>query len=205
MGRAGYRAYWLRFGAAFIALAVVSIPVWYLRAESAAKYGTNIVLIAAVAVPAVLVVAAALIWLSGLSVWMLARRLSRENPGAVFFFSQKSLELESVLHALGRAGDSSGFYCLLMVGREKVDLYLGGRRVVSVPIGQVKSARASTTSVRGLELPCVEIAMSSHGVSVDLPIQPARTPWAALLPTSPSGTARYSEELKRLLGQTETE
>ncbi|HEY4211641.1 MAG TPA: hypothetical protein VGM84_09195 [Steroidobacteraceae bacterium] len=186
-------------------LVAVSIPVWYARSASDAKYGVDIAVGAVIIVPAVLAAAAVLIWISGLGVWMQSRRLSRERPDSVFFFSQKSSELESVVAGIGPTDDRSGFYYLLSVGRENLELYLGGRLLTSVSLARVKDCRASSTSVRGLELPCVMIVIDQNGVDVDLPIQAARTPWAALFPTSPSGAARFSLELGRLLGLTKAE
>jgi len=160
----------------------------------------NLAVIAVIVVPAVLGVAGLLIVVSGLGVWGQAHRLSREHQGGMSLFSQKSPQLEQALTSLGRAADRSGFYYLLFVDSEALHLYLGGQLVISAPISQVRGCRVSTTLVRGLDLPCVMVTLEEHGIGVELPIQAAGTPWAALVPTSPSRASKFSERLRRHIG-----
>lgn len=202
MGREGFRAYWLRLGLSVFGLAAISLPVFYLRSVSAAKSGLNIAVAAAWVIPAVLAASVLLIWASGLGVWRQARRLSRASPGSVSLYSQKSPELDKALAPISLAGGRSGFYYLLLASPTNLELYVGGQLLISVPASEAKEVRASTTLVRGLELPCVKVTVDGDEGIVVLALQVARSPWAALFPTSPSGALRLSGELSRHLGVT---
>jgi hypothetical protein len=195
-GLDGYRTYWLVLGASAAALIVTAAGLSWVRIKSAAEQGQDLtpVFVWTLSIAFGLVLA---VWgLAGLTVWFEIRRVRTQFPDSIILVSQKSTELDLAVSKMAGKDVSGPLMYLLVVNSDAILVVGRGKQLFDGPRSLVTEVRPSTTRVRSLDLPCIDVVAKAGVGSVVIPFQASKSPWTAIFPTRPSSIEAIALELR---------